>query len=223
MTLNKITVFAAELVGTFGLLVAATGSVVFDGRTGFLLGPMFVAGMHFVGLSILVTVFGRYSMAHFNPAVTVGFAISGHLRPGLVLLYLVAQTIGAISGSLFVKFVIGNHAKLGLNIPNPSYPIYAVAGAEIIATALLMGVVLFVVGKRLHAGIAGVLVGGIIALDVIFFGDISGASMNPVRSLAPALTTGIFDNLWLYFVAPLAGSSIVAILYRRRFSDRISG
>ena len=221
MSQSKITIFVAELVGTFGLIVAATGSIVFDGSMNFSLGPVFVAGIHFVGLFILVFVFGKYSMAHFNPAVTVGFTISGYLSPRLVPLYFVAQAIGAVSGSLFVKYVIGNFAKLGLNAPNYQYSLPTIFGIEVLATVFLMvGILLILSIKNIHVAFVSTVVGGIVALDVFFLGPISGASMNPMRSFAPALTTGIFDDLWLYWTAPFIGSSIVALLYKRKSTPK---
>ena len=222
MNSTYITVFVAELVGTFGLLVAATGSIVFDGRMDFSLGPIFIAAMHFIGLGILVFVFGKYSMAHFNPAVTIGFAISGHLKPKLIPLYFAAQAIGAVSGSLFVKYAIGNYAKLGLNAPGPEYSLGVIFGVEILATVFLMGVILIVVSiKHLNIGIISTAIGAMVALDVFFLGPISGASMNPIRSFAPAMVTGIFTDLWLYWTATFIGSSIVAIIYRKKFSQHI--
>ena len=88
MSQSHVNIFVAELVGTFGLVTAATGSIVYDGSLDFSLGIGFVAAMHFLGLFLLIFVFGRYSMAHFNPAVTIGFAISGYLKPRLIPLYL---------------------------------------------------------------------------------------------------------------------------------------
>ena len=217
MSESKLTIFVAELVGTFGLLVAATGSIVFDGSTNFSLGPVFVAGIHFIGLFVLVFVFGKYSMAHFNPAVTIGFTLSGYLNPKQIPLYLSAQAIGAISGSLFVKYAIGNFAKLGLNAPNFEYSLPVIFGIEILATIFLMaGILLILKIKNVHVGIVSTVVGGIVALDVFFLGPISGASMNPIRSFAPALTTGIFDDLWLYWTAPFIGSAIVGIFLKKK-------
>ena len=221
MSSNGVTIFVAELVGTFGLLIAATGSIVFDGLMGFTLGPIFVAGMHFIGLFILVFLFGKYSMAHFNPAVTVGFAVAGYLELRKIPLYIIAQAIGAISGSLFVKYVIGNYAKLGLNAPNYEYPLPFIFGIEVLATTFLMGGILLIINfKNVHIGIVSTVVGGIVALDVFFFGSISGASMNPIRSLAPALTTGIFDDLWLYWTTPFIGSVIPAVIYWKKFAKQ---
>ena len=220
---SRATVFAAELAGTFGLMVAATGSIVFDGRMDYSLGLPFVAAMHFAGLFVLVVVFGRYSMAHFNPAVTLGFVISGHVKPGMVPLYVAAQAAGAVLGSLFVLYAVGDHAMLGLNSPGPGYSPLAVFGIESAATAFLMcGILLILLVRGVHAAAVGAVVGGIVALDVLFFGPVSGASMNPIRSLAPALVTGTFDDLWLYWTAPFLGTA-TAFAFRRRFMRRHAG
>lgn len=208
-------IFVAETVGTFGLVVAATGSMVYDAMLAGILGLGFVALAHLAGLWVLVTVFGRYSMAHFNPAVTVAFVITGHAHRSQIPTYLVAQTLGAISGSVAVLYAFGYHGDLGLNQPDVSYGIIPVFGIETAATIILVSAILCVVKWRLHAVIVGLVVGGVVALDVWFFGPISGASMNPARSLAPALVTGIGDYLWLYFAAPLLGALVPSLLYRR--------
>ncbi len=213
---SSAVIFAAEVVGTFGLLVAATGSIVYDGSVGSVLGLPFIAAMHFVGLFIVVFIFGRYSMAHFNPAVTIGFALSGHIRKERIPLYLAAQAIGAVSGSLFVKYTIGEHASLGLNSPDYMYGAPLVFGTEVAATVFLMGGILLIVSLRMaHAAVVASVVGGIVALDVLFLAPISGASMNPIRSLSPAIVTGIFDNIWLYLTAPLVGAAVTAAIYKR--------
>ena len=212
---SNIAIFAAELAGTFGLMVAATGSIVYDGSLGFSLGMEFIAVMHFIGLFLMVLVFGRYSMAHFNPAVTVGFAISGYLRPRLIPMYLLAQALGAITGSAFVRYVLGDYAQLGLNAPNSEYALPVVFGMETIATMFLMGGILLIINIRKNPVIVSAVVGGIVALDVLFFGSVSGASMNPIRSFAPAVLVGMYDDLWLYWAAPFLGSVIAALMFTR--------
>lgn len=219
---SAATVFVAELAGTFGLLVAATGSIVYDGGTGSLLGLPFIAAMHFVGLFVVVFLFGRYSMAHFNPAVTVGFAISGYVRWRRTPLYVAAQAAGAILGSLFVKYVLGEHALLGLNAPNYEYDIFTIFGTEVAATIFLMGGILLIIRVRNVPALAvAAVVGGIVALDVLFLAPISGASMNPIRSLSPAILTAIFDDIWLYIAAPLVGVVIPALIHCVVYRDRI--
>ncbi len=222
MKYSKLIIFVSELLGTFGLLVAATGSIVYDARVGFSLGPIFVAGIHFIGLAIVVYAFGKYSMAHFNPAVTIGYFISGYIKAKALPVYFVAQAIGAFLGTLFVKYVIGDFADLGLNYPNYSYSIPFFYGIEIIATILLMGVILTVVHVKKLSKLTGVAIGGIIALDVYFLGPISGASMNPIRSLTPAIISGIPDDLWIYLTAPFIGAAIVGTIYYKKYSKNNS-
>jgi aquaporin Z len=218
MKFSNLTIFCAELLGTFGLVIAATGSIVYDSSLGNTLGPIFVAVIHFIGLAIVVYVFGKYSMAHFNPAVTIGFFLSGYVKAKKLPIYFTAQTIGAFLGTLFVKYVIGNFAELGLNFPNYSYSVSLFFGVEIIATVFLMGVILIVVHIKGLNKFSGLAVGGIIALDVYFLGPISGASMNPIRSLSPAIVVGIPDDLWLYWSAPFIGVTIVGLVYRKKIS-----
>ncbi len=219
---SNLIIFIAELVGTFGLVIAATVSVVYDGRFGQILGPIGNAVVHFIGISAMIFVFGKYSMAHLNPAVTIGFFISGYIDAKKIPLYFVAQAIGGILGSLFVKQVVGNYGNLGLNFPNYKYPIPFFYGIEILATVFLMGGILIVVSKKkLPMAIISTVISGIIALDVFFLSPISGASMNPIRSVAPALLSGILDDLWLYLTAPFIGSAIVALIYRKKFSKNL--
>ena len=210
-------IFLAELTGTFGLLVAATGSIVYDARLGMTLGPIFVAAIHFVGLGIVVYAFGKYSMSHFNPAVTIGFFISGYIKAKNLPVYFGAQAIGAFLGTFFVKYVLGDFANLGLNFPNYSYSIPFFYGIEIIATIFLMGVILIVVHVKRLNNFSGLAVGAIVALDVYFLGPISGASMNPIRSLSPAILSGIPEDLWLYWSAPFIGAAIVGLVYQKKF------
>jgi len=218
MKYPTLIIFVSELLGTFGLLVAATGSIVYDASLGYSLGPIFVAAIHFIGLAIVVYAFGKYSMAHFNPAVTIGYFISGYIKTKALPVYFIAQAIGAFLGTFFIKYVIGSYADLGLNFPNYSYSIPLFYGVEIIATIFLMGVILTVVHVKGLSKLTGVAIGGIIALDVYFLGPISGASMNPIRSLTPAIVSGIPGDLWLYLTAPFIGSAIVGVIYYKKFS-----
>jgi aquaporin Z len=215
---SNLVIFLAELVGTFGLLVAATGSIVFDASLGSSLGPIFIAAVHFIGLTIVVCAFGRYSMAHFNPAVTIGFFLGGYTKARMLPVYFSAQAIGAFLGTFFVKYVIGDFANLGLNFPNYSYPISIFYGIEILATVFLMGVIFIVVHIKGLNKFASLAIGAIVALDVYFLGPISGASMNPIRSLSPAIVARIPDDLWLYWSAPFIGAAIVGIIYYKKFS-----
>ena len=210
--------FLAELIGTFVVVVLASGSVVLDAKSGGVLGLGFVALAPFVAVTTMVYAFGKVSMAHFNPAVTVGFLITGHMQRNLLPLYFVAEITGAILASLFVKFVIGTEANLGANAPNYGFPIPIIFGIEVLATALLVATILTVVHKGLR-GFGGLAIGAMVGLDIFFFSFISGASMNPVRSLAPAILSGEFGDLWLYWSAPFIGSALVATIYQRKFKN----
>jgi aquaporin Z len=198
-------------------VVFATGSVVIDAKLGNTLGVPFIAFAPFVGVAIGVYLFGKISMAHFNPAVSIGYLITRHLKIQLLVYYLSAEIIGAFLGSLLVKYVIGTEANLGANAPNYNFPLPVIFGVEVFASALLMAVILAVVYTKGLKGFSGIAIGGIVGLDIFFFSYISGASMNPTRSLAPALLSGSVGDLWLYWSATFVGTSIVALLLRERF------
>ncbi|HEV2876863.1 MAG TPA: aquaporin [Nitrososphaeraceae archaeon] len=209
--------FVAEIVGTFIVVVLATGSVVIDAKTNGILGIPFIAFAPFIGVAIAVYLFGKISMAHFNPAVSVGFLITKHITRVQLLYYLTAEIIGALLASLFVKYVIGTEAFLGANSPNYAFPLPLIFGIEILASSLLMVVIFVVVYTKGLRSFSGIVIGGIVGLDIFFLAFISGASMNPARSLAPALLSGVISNLWLYWTATFIGTSVIALLLRKKF------
>jgi len=183
-------------------------------------GLPFIAFAPFVGIAIGVYVFGKISMAHFNPAVTVGFLITKHVTKIQLAYYLSAEMIGALLGSFFVKYLVGNNANLGANAPNYVFPIPVIFGTEVLASALLMAVILIVVYTNGIRGLGAIAIGGIVGSDIFFLSFISGASMNPARSLAPAVLSGVVTNLWLYWSATFVGASVVAYIFRRKFRNR---
>ena len=217
---GKLTVnqkkFVVEVIGTFIVVVLATGSVVIDENLGGVLGLPFIAFAPFVGVAMGVYLFSKISMAHFNPAVSVGFLITRHITKKLFVLYLIAELVGAFLASLFVSIVIGKEANLGANTPNYSYPLPLIFGIEVLASALLMTVILTVVYTKGLKGFGGIAIGGIVGLDILFLALISGASMNPARSLAPALLSGVLTDIWLYWTATFVGTSVIALIYRKK-------
>jgi aquaporin Z len=211
-------IFFAELIGTFTVIVFATGSVVLDAKLNGALGLPFIAIAPAVAVAIGIYLFGKTSMAHFNPAVTVAFLITKHLERKKGLIYLLAEVIGGILASIFIYFIFGNLAHLGANAPNyTNFSIYVIVGIEILASALLMLIVLIVVYTKGLKKFGGIAIGAIVGLDTVLFGLISGASMNPARSLAPAIVSGYYFDFWLYLTAPFIGTSIVALLLRNKF------
>ena len=221
MAYSNLQIFLVELVGTFILVVFATGSIVydvkiFDGE----LGIPFAAVAPFVALLIGVYSFGKISLAHFNPAVTIGYYITGHISKIQIVYYFAAEIIGALLGSLFVLTFIGDFADLGANAPNLDHSLFLIFPVEVLASAMLMGVIFYVVYTKGLRGFSGVAIGGIVGLDILFLATISGASMNPARALAPALLSGTLENLWLYWTAPFLGTTIVAFLFRKKFQQQ---
>jgi aquaporin Z len=218
MAYSNLQIFIVELIGTFLLVVFATGSIVydaevFDGK----LGIPFAALAPFIALLIAVYAFRKISLAHFNPAVTIGYYITGHITKIQVAYYFTAEIIGALLGSLFILSFIGEKADLGANIPNYDFSIFLIFPVEVLASAMLMGVIFYVVYTKGLKGFSGVAIGGIVGLDILFLAFISGASMNPARALAPALLSGELSNLWLYLTAPFVGTTIAAFLFRNKF------
>ena len=209
--------FLAEIIGTFIVVVTASGSVVMDAKFGGIFGLSFIALAPFVGVAVGVYIFGKISMAHFNPAVTIGYLITRHISKRELFNYLVAEITGALLASVFVKLTIGNYANLGANAPDYNFSLFLIFGVEVAASALLMAVILVVVYTKGLKGFSGIAIGGIVGLDIFFLAFISGASMNPARSLAPALFSGAVNDLWLYWTAPFIGTSIVALLLREKF------
>ncbi len=217
MAYSNLQIFTVELVGTFLLVVFATGSIVYDAQLNGYLGVGFVAIAPFIALIIGVYSFGKISLAHFNPAVTIGYYITGHISKIQVVYYFSAEIIGAILGSLFVLQFIGSEANLGVNAPNYDFSLGLIFPVEVLASGLLMAVIFTVVYTKGLRGFSGIAIGGIVGLDIFFLSFISGASMNPARALAPALLSGVFENLWLYWTAPFIGTIITAFLYRPKF------
>ncbi|MGH9978007.1 MAG: MIP/aquaporin family protein [Nitrososphaeraceae archaeon] len=219
-TIDKLTInqkrFIAEVVGTFIVVVLATGAVVIDAKFNGILGIPFIAILPFIGVAVGVYLFGKISMAHFNPAVTLGFLITKHITRLQLLFYFTAELLGALLGSLFVMTVIGSEADLGANSPNYAFPLPTIFGIEVLASALLMAVIVTVVYTKGLRGYGGLVIGGIVGLDIFFLAFISGASMNPARSLAPAITSGVIGNLWLYWSATFIGTSVVALIVRNK-------
>ncbi len=206
--------YDAELLGTFFLVFAGTGSIIvneiFPGRVT----PLGI-GLVF-GLIVMAMIYsiGHISGAHLNPAVTAGFVISGRLPFREAGRYLLAQLSGAVLASALLRGIFFRHAT-GLGVTLPSGPWWEALALEFFLTFLLMFVIMGVATDHRAQGVmAGVAIGAVIALEALFAGPITGASMNPARSFGPALMAGEFRLHWIYWLAPLAGSAAGAWTYR---------
>jgi aquaporin NIP len=197
--------YAAEFIGTFALVFAGTGAIIINDVTGGAVTSVGV-GLTF-GMIVLTMIYavGDVSGAHLNPAVSLGFFAARRLEGKMVLPYVVSQFSGALAASLFLRGLFPQHSTLGATVP--AGPAFQSLLLEIMLTALLMFVILNVsVGVKERGITAGIAVGSVIALEALFAGPISGASMNPARSFAPALVSQHLSFLWIYLLAPVAGA-----------------
>jgi aquaporin NIP len=199
--------YFAEFVGTFALVFAGTGAIVINEVSGGVITHVGVA-LTF-GLIVLAMIYtlGDISGAHINPAVTFGFLVARRFPVKQVLPFVLAQCAGALLASLILHFLFPQNATLGATLPaGPAIQSFVL---ETILTGLLMLAVLSVSTDAKEKGMtAGIAIGSVIALEAMFAGPICGASMNPARSLAPALVSGHLNALWIYLLAPIAGAVI---------------
>jgi aquaporin NIP len=201
----------AELIGTYGLVTAGCGAIMVNAQTGTLthVGVALTFGLI---ITVMIAAVGHISGAHFNPAVTVAFAVTRHFGWRNVPIYVVSQLLGGVLGALTLRLLFGNVAQFGMTLPSGS--VLQSFMLEILLTAVLMFVIISVATDSKAVGApAALAIGFTVALDALWGGPISGASMNPARSLAPALVAGIWTDQWLYVLAPLIGASIGALIY----------
>lgn len=211
--LDALRKFLAEFLGTFCLVFAGTGAIVINTASGGAITHLGVA-LTF-GLIVLAMIYtlGDVSGAHMNPAVTLAFAVAGLFPFASAILYIAAQISGALLASLTLHFLFPQSATLGATLP-AGLPMQSFV-LEVILSAMLMFVIMNVSHGAKEKGItAGIVVGAVIALEALFAGPICGASMNPARSLAPALVSGQLEHLWIYLLAPVLGMLVAILLYR---------
>ena len=212
--LNPVTrKLCAEMFGTYVLVFAGTGAIIINDVTG---GAVTHVGIAFTfGLIVLSMIYaiGDVSGCHLNPAVTLGFYAANRFEGRHVFPYIVSQVLGAILASITLRLMFPTQITLGATIPAGSAIQSFVL--EFILTLILMFVILSVsTGSNEKGTLAGVAVGSVIALEALFGGPISGASMNPVRSLAPAIVSMRFDSLWIYLTAPVLGACASVLVCR---------
>ena len=204
---------AAECVGTFALVFSGTGAIVINDTTGGAVSHVGVA-LTF-GLIVLAMIYalGDVSGAHLNPAVTFGFWFARRLEARWVLPYVAGQCAGAFLASGLLRLLFPSHALLGAT--QPAGTALQAFTIEVVLAFLLMFVILAVSTGAKEKGItAGIAVGATIGLEALFAGPFTGASMNPARSLAPALVAGHFESLWVYLFAPVTGALLAVLACR---------
>ncbi len=205
--------YLSEFLGTFALVFAGTGAIVINSASNGVIGHAGIALTFGLIVLAMIYAFGDVSGAHLNPAVTTAFAVARRLAWHEVPPYVVAQVAGAFTASGLLRALFPTDAKLGATLPAGSAGQSFVL--EAVLTFILMLVILSVSTGAKEKGItAGIAVGSVIGLEAMFAGPICGASMNPARSLAPAVVSGNLQHLWLYFVAPIIGATLATFACR---------
>jgi aquaporin NIP len=202
----------AEAIGVFALVFAGAGAVMVDAKTQ-ALGHIGVAISFGLVIMVMIYAIGHISGAHFNPAVSLAFALSRHFHWSRLVGYWLAQVVGALLAAVILRGSLGNVAHVGATLPSGSQGQSFLW--EVVLSFFLMFVVMAVATDTRAVGeAAAIAIGGTVGLDAMFGGPISGASMNPARSLGPAVVSGDLHALWSYLTAPLLGAALGALAYQ---------
>jgi aquaporin Z len=199
--------YIAEMLGTFSLLFCGTGAIIINEQTNGTITHVGVA-MTF-GLIVMAMIYslGNISGAHLNPAVTIAFTLAKKFPLKEIVPYTISQMFGALAASFTLKYLFPLNQKLGATLPSGTVTQSFIL--ELILTFLLMLVIMNVATGSKEKGLfAGIAIGATVLLEAMFAGPICGASMNPVRSLAPAVASGQLQHLWIYLIAPVLGAAL---------------
>jgi aquaporin NIP len=201
----------AEAIGTFALVFAGCGAIMVDAKTG-ALGHVGVAISFGLVIMAMIYALGHVSGAHLNPAVTLSFALSRHFPRRQIVPYWSAQLAGALIAAAVLRGSLGDIADVGATYPSGSDAQSFLW--EVVLSFFLMLVIMAVATDTRAVGeAAAIAIGGTVGLDAMFGGPISGASMNPARSLGPGIVAGDLHAIWIYLLAPIAGASLAALTY----------
>ncbi|MBE9210991.1 aquaporin [Nostoc sp. LEGE 06077] len=205
----------AEAIGTFILVFAGTGAVMVNSISQNALTHLGISFVFGAVVAALIYALGHLSGAHFNPAVTLAFWTSGFLPKRRVLPYILAQLGGAIAASALLVISLGKVGNLGATLPLNGNWLQSLV-LEFVLTFILM-LMIFGSGldRRAHIGFAGLAIGLTVGVEAAFMGPITGASMNPARSFAPAFVGGIWQHHWVYWIAPILGAQLAVVVYRQ--------
>jgi aquaporin Z len=199
--------YISETIGTFALIFCGCGAMTINEITNGSISHVGVAATWGLIVMAMIYAFGEISGAHFNPAVTIAFAFAKKFSWNEVPKYILAQAIGGVFAAFMLWFLFPESQFLGETTPADGFPPYKAAILEFILTFFLMVVVINVsTGSKEIGTMAGIAIGGVVLLEAMFAGPMTKASMNPIRSIAPAIFTGNFQYLWLYITAPILGA-----------------
>lgn len=210
---NHSNTFMAEFMGTFSLVLFGCAAIVVNDQYNGVIGHGGIAASFGLIVMIMIYSVGNISGAHLNPAVTLGFYVAGRINPVKGAVYIFAQFSGALLASWLLAITFTTHANLGATLP--AVPVLTTFLVEVCISMVLMFVILNVsTGHREKGIMAGVAIGATVALAALIMGPLTGASMNPARSLAPALASNNLESLWVYLSAPFVGAGLAYPLCR---------
>lgn len=204
--------YAAETIGTFALVFCGTAAIIVNDLSGGLVSHVGVSLSFGTVVMIMIYAFGPLSGAHINPAVSIAFSLTDRFQARQLIPYLLAQLCGAFLASILLKYLFLDPVNLGATLPSGSWQQSFVL--ETILSYLLMLVILMVGQNQAIQAFTGLAVGSTVLLEALFAGPISGASMNPARSIAPAVVSGQIGYLWLYIVAPVLGAVLASLSWK---------
>ncbi len=200
--------YLAEGIGTFALVFCGTGAIVINDVSGGSVTHVGVAITFGLIVTAMIYAFGHISGAHINPAVSIAFAVTDRFDEKKVAPYIIAQLIGALIASATLAYLFKEHEGLGTTLPAGDWQQTFIL--EIILTYILMVVILFVSQNKAVTEFTGLAVGFVVLLEAMFAGPITGASMNPARSIGPAIISGNLTHLWMYILAPIIGALLAS-------------
>jgi aquaporin NIP len=204
----------AEIIGTFALIFCGTGAIIINQETAGVISHLGIAATWGLIVAAMIYTVGDISGAHLNPAVTISFWIIKLFPTKEILPYIMSQWIGAFLASCTLHYLFPNNIMLGATIPSGNF--FQSFILELILTFILMLTIIHVSkGSKEQGMFAGMAIGSVVLLEAIFAGPICGASMNPIRSLAPAIVSGHLEYLWIYLLAPFIGA--IAAVYCWKF------
>jgi aquaporin NIP len=205
--------YLAEAIGTFALVFCGTGAIIINQEQGGVISHVGIAITFGLIVMAMIYALGDISGAHLNPAVTIAFAIGKKFPVKEIIPYVISQAIGAFTASLILKFLFPLNELLGTTLP-AGLPMQSFI-LEMILTFILMFVIIHVAtGSKEQGMFAGLAIGSVVLLEAMFAGPICGASMNPIRSLAPALISGHIKHLWIYLTAPVLGAILATLTWK---------
>lgn len=211
--------YLAEIIGTFALIFCGTGAIIIDQQTGGVISHAGVAATWGLIVAAMIYTVGDISGAHLNPAVTIAFWVAKTFPTKEILPYIISQGIGAFLASFTLHYLFPTNDTLGASLPAGTAMQSFIL--ELILTFLLMFTIIHVAkGSKEQGMFAGIAIGSVVLLEAMFAGPICGASMNPIRSLSPAVVSGHLEHLWVYLTAPTLGAILAVLVWKILKEDK---